>query len=104
MNPSDQSQPVEAKNETQDGETYAWNPEKFLKTLMSHKGKLEDKWIETDLPKLVDDIIKNYETFGGMDHLVGRDLPSKKVVIEVLEDLLNSVLSRLLGKNGHNQI
>ena len=65
---------------------------------MSHKGKLEDKWIETDLPKLVDDIIKNYETFGGMDHLVGRDLPSKKVVIEVLEDLLTVFFPGYLGK------
>jgi len=28
--------------------------------------------------------MKNYQTIGGMDHLEGRDLPSKKIVIEVL--------------------
>jgi serine O-acetyltransferase len=98
LNPSDQLHPTKAKTETQDSETYAWNPEKILKTLMSHKGKLEDNWIETDLPNLVDDIIKNYEIFGGMDHLVGRDLPSKKVVIEVLEDLLTVFFPGYLGK------
>ena len=50
------------------------------------------------MPKLVDDMIRNYETFGGMDHLEGKDLPSKKVVIEVLEDLLTVLYPGYLGK------
>ena len=33
-----------------------------------------------------------------MDHLEGKDLPSKKVVIEVLEDLLTVFFPGYLGK------
>ena len=33
-----------------------------------------------------------------MDHLEGRDLPSKKVVIEVLEDLFTVLFPGYLGK------
>ena len=39
----------------------------------------------------------SYEKFGGMDHLEGRDLPSKKVVIEVLEDLFSILFPGYLG-------
>jgi serine O-acetyltransferase len=83
----------------EDSETYAWNPEKFLTTLMNNKQDVGDRWVETGLPKLVDQIIHNYETFGGMDHLTGKDLPSKKVVIEVLEDLLTVFFPGYLGKS-----
>jgi serine O-acetyltransferase len=65
--------------------------------LKSHEG-LERDWSETGLPRLVDKIMNNYETFGGMDHLEGKDLPSKKVVIEVLEDLLTVFFPGYLGK------
>jgi hypothetical protein len=74
--------------ESQDAETYCWNPKKMLEALMKGQESWENNWAETDLPLLVDEILRNYETFGGMDHLAGKDLPSKKVVIEVLEDLL----------------
>ena len=86
--------------ENQDTETYCWNPEKMLDALMKGKKSLENNWSETGLPLLVDEIIRNYETFGGMDHLEGKDLPSKKVVIEVLEDLLTMFFPGYLGKTG----
>jgi serine O-acetyltransferase len=57
-----------------------------------------NNWVEEGLPKLVDDIISNYQTFGGMDHFEGKDLPSKKVVIEVFEDLLTVFFPGYLGK------
>ena len=81
-------------------ETYCWNPEKMLDALLKDQEKMEEKWSETGLPKLVDGIIKSYETIGGMDHLEGRDLPSKKVVIEVLEDLFTVLFPGYLGKEG----
>ena len=95
------NQPQQEKKENfknQDAETRCWNPEKMLDTLMKDKKSLDDKWSETGLPKLVDEIMRNYETFGGMDHLEGKDLPSKKVVTEVLEDLLTVFFPGYLGK------
>jgi len=69
----------------------------MLATLMRNHDKVEQDWVEKGLPKLVDEIMDNYEQFGGMDHLEGRDLPSKKVVIEVLEDLFTILFPGYLG-------
>ncbi|MCW4010747.1 MAG: serine acetyltransferase [Candidatus Bathyarchaeota archaeon] len=80
-----------------DEERYSWNSERMLHQLMTCNVKLEDNWVDEGLPKLVDDVIRNYETFGGMDHLEGKDLPSKKVVLEVLEDLLTVFFPGYLG-------
>ncbi len=93
--------PKTAKKEPlkeQDEQVYAWNPERMLTALLSGQEKLENNWVEKGLPTLVDGIIENYETLGGMNHLEGKDLPSKKVVIEVLEDLLTVVFPGYLGK------
>jgi serine O-acetyltransferase len=59
--------------------------------------KVERDWVVKGLPKLVDDVMVSYVKFGGMDHLEGRDLPSKKVVIEVLEDLFTVLFPGYLG-------
>jgi serine O-acetyltransferase len=74
-----------------------WNPDRMLETLMRNNDKVERDWVEKGLPNLVDDIMGNYERFGGMDHLEGRDLPSKKVVTEVLEDLFTILFPGYLG-------
>jgi len=97
---SDKTQPEKKENfKNQDADADRWNPEKLRGTIL--KGpSFESKWGEQDLPSLVDDIIRNYETFGSMDHLEGKDLPSKKVVIEVLEDLLTIFFPGYLGKTG----
>jgi serine O-acetyltransferase len=95
------TQPKPQKKESQpkpDADAYVWNREKMLTELMSCVRKPQDNWVEVGLPKLVDDMIRNYETLGGMDHLAGKDLPSKKVVIEVLEDLLTVFFPGYLGK------
>jgi serine O-acetyltransferase len=86
------------KAKEESAENNCWNPERMLDTLMRNHDKVEQNWVENGLPKLVDDIIINYQTFGGMDHLEGRDLPSKKVVIEVLEDLFTILFPGYLGK------
>ena len=75
-----------------------WTPGKLVDTLMKEPKSLEQKWSETSLSQLVDSILNNYETYGGMDHLTGKDLPSKKVVIEILEDLLTIFFPGYLGK------
>jgi serine O-acetyltransferase len=87
------------KNQTRE-ETYCWNPDKILDILLKNQEKVEEKWPETGLPQLVDNLIASYEAIGGMDHLKGKDLPSKKVVIEVLEDLFTVLFPGYLGKEG----
>ena len=91
-------QPAKKKSLQSREETYCWNPEKMLDTLLKNQEKVEEKWPETGLPTLVDDIVGSYEAIGGMDHLEGKDLPSKKVVIEVLEDLFTVLFPGYLGK------
>jgi serine O-acetyltransferase len=78
--------------------TYNWNPEKMLETLLNNNEETGEKRFEAGLPKLVDNIGASYEKFGGMDHLEGKDLPSKRVVIKVLEELLAVLFPGYLGK------
>ena len=78
-------------------ENDCWNPDRMLATLMHNHDKVEQDWVETRVPKLVDEIMNSYQKYGGMDHLEGRDLPSKKVVIEVLEDLFMVLFPGYLG-------
>src|SRR4030066_53375 len=94
------AKPPEKNNIQTREEMYCWNPDKMLETLLRNQEKVEKKWPETGLPTLVEDIISNYETIGGMDHLEGKDLPSKKVVIEVLEDLFTILFPGYLVKKG----
>jgi len=75
-----------------------WNPEKMVDALMKGTKSADRDWSEKALPQLVYEIVKNYETFGGMDHLEGKDLPSKKVVIDVLEELLTIFFPGYIGK------
>ena len=69
----------------------------MLATLMCNHDEVEQDWVEKGLPKLVDEITLNYQKFGGMDHLEGKDLPVKKVVIDVLEDLFSILFPGYLG-------
>ncbi|MDR1993763.1 MAG: serine acetyltransferase [Nitrososphaerota archaeon] len=74
-----------------------WNPDRMLDTLMQTTHTVEQNWTASGIPQLVDDFMDNYEKFGGMVHLEGRDLPSKKIVIEVLEDLFTVLFPGYLG-------
>ncbi len=74
-----------------------WNPDRMIDTLMRNNSDVEQDWVIKGLPKIVDEVMVTYEKFGGMDHLEGRDLPSKKVVIDVLEDLFMILFPGYLG-------
>lgn len=74
-----------------------WNPERMLDTLMRSEPKVEEDWMIKGIPELVDELLASYEKYGGMDHLEGRDLPSKKVVIEILEDIFCVLFPGYLG-------
>jgi serine O-acetyltransferase len=96
---SNQLRPKECENcVKQNLNVDCWNPDRMLETLMKSNSKVEGNWVEKGLPVLVDEMITNYQTHGGMDHLEGRDLPSKKVVIEVLEDLFTVLFPGYLGE------
>ena len=95
------AQPLKKEKLVDDPEMAAqcWNPEKMLDALMKEKRGVDRNWSETGLPSLVEKIMDNYEAFGGMDHLEGKDLPSKEVTIEVLQDLLTIFFPGYLGKS-----
>jgi serine O-acetyltransferase len=78
--------------------SYCWNPEHTLEMIMKGQETIDNDWAEKGLPKLVDEIMENYEKYVGMSHLEGQDLPSKQVVIEVLEELLSVVFPGYVGK------
>ena len=75
-----------------------WNPENIIKNCMDKTIGEEENWIEKGLPDLVQKISENYEIYGGINHLDEKDLPSKKVVTEILEDLLSVLFPGYLGK------
>ena len=75
-----------------------WNREKYLEKLLNNSNSVEENWSETELPIITDKILQNYKKVGGMDHLEGRDLPSKRIVIEVLEDFFKILFPGYLGK------
>ena len=63
-----------------------WTKERLLETLLNNIDSVEENWSETKLTLITKKILNNYKKVGGIDHLEGRDLPSKRRVIEVLED------------------
>jgi len=74
------------------------NPENMIKNILNKPIAKEENWIEKGLPELVEKISENYETYGGINHLDEKDLPSRKIVIEILEDILTVLFPGYLGK------
>ncbi|MDQ1280482.1 MAG: Serine O-acetyltransferase [Thermoproteota archaeon] len=89
---------VEKKQQDGEAESYAWTPEQSLEMMLKGLEVADNKWVESGLPKLVDEIAEDYEKYGGINHIEGRDLPLKQAVIGVLEDLLTVVFPGYLGK------
>jgi serine O-acetyltransferase len=77
---------------------YAWSPEQMLEMIIKEQKIVEENWVEEGLPKLVEEIMESYKSHGEMKSLEGKDLPSKQVVIEVLEDLLATIFPGYMGK------
>ena len=78
--------------------TTDWDSEIIIETLKNKLDIGEKKWMEKRLPKLVEEISENYAVYGGINHLDGKDLPSKNAVIRILEDMLSVLFPGYLGK------
>ena len=76
----------------------AWSPERTLDMIMKGQEIMKNNWPEEGLPNLLDEILKNYERYGGMSLVERKDLPSNRVVIELLEDLLSIIFPGYFGK------
>ncbi len=92
------AQPRKKSDENQQIAPQCWNREKMVNVLMKEQKTVDRNWSETGLPSLLNKIMDSYETFGGMDHLEGKDLPSKEVTVEVLQDLLAIFFPGYFGK------
>jgi len=66
---------------------YNWTSERLMEKILNEHDIEDETWIEEGIPLLVNEIIENYRTYGSIDHLEGKDLPSKKTVIEILNNL-----------------
>jgi len=88
----------ESPEELDEMPPYAWNQEQMLKMIMKGQIPMRDNWVEEGLSKLVDEIMENCERYEKIGRLEGKDIPSKQVIIEVLEDLLTIIFPGYLGK------
>jgi serine O-acetyltransferase len=92
-----QKKPKAKQKTSHKSDILEWNPEKIALTL-KNKPVIEDKnWIKNSLPKLSEKISENYEIYGGINHLDGKDLPTKKVVVEILQDFFTILFPGYLG-------
>jgi len=67
---------------------YSWTQEQMLELVLKKQEVLDENWVEQMIPSLVEKMLQNYEKYDRLNHLEGKDLPSKDVVIDVLEHLL----------------
>lgn len=72
--------------------------EKNLGNILAAKNAGKDDWVKKGLPKLVDNILASYEEVGVIDHLEGKDLPSKDSVIKILNELVTILFPGYFGK------
>jgi serine O-acetyltransferase len=49
------------------------------------------------LPRIADELMKAYKSYDDLQHLEGRDLPSKQRIIEILNDIMTILFPNLLG-------
>ena len=50
------------------------------------------------LKKLVAEIEKTYDQIGGINHIEGRNLPSREIIVEIFQDLLKIIFPGYYGK------
>jgi serine O-acetyltransferase len=77
---------------------YSWSPEQTIDLILRKQEVLEDNWVEKVIPKLVDEMLKNYEKYDSLNYLEGKDLPSKDIVIDILEHLLTILFPGYYGQ------
>ena len=78
--------------------SFTCTPEQSFEMTMKGVETPYNNWAEKKMSKLVDDIAENYEKYGGINHIEGKDLPSKQAVINILEDLVSIVFPGYFGK------
>jgi serine O-acetyltransferase len=57
----------------------------------------DDYWCQRSLPKIADKLMKAYTSYNDLQHLEGRDLPSKERIIGILNDIMTILFPNLLG-------
>jgi serine O-acetyltransferase len=83
--------------------TRVWASRRMFEMLMEGERYVEDNWLESGLPNLVDRIVESYEEYGGVNRSEGEDLPSKQAVIGILEDLLTVIYPGYFGEANVNK-
>lgn len=75
----------------------ASDPVMVLKKVMNNKMKSRDEQSDNDLSALVDEIVKTYNAYGDLEHLEGKDLPSQRAIIRIIDDLMTVVFPNFFG-------
>jgi serine O-acetyltransferase len=70
---------------------YNWTTERLLEKILNEHEIKDDNWAEEGIHQLTDEIILNYEIHKEINHLKGKELPSKTNVIDVLNNLLTII-------------
>jgi serine O-acetyltransferase len=76
---------------------YEISPEKMLELIMSSREAPAEDWTKTRLPKLVKRTLSSYEKVGAINHLDGKDLPSKDSVLKALNELFTVLFPGYMG-------
>jgi len=82
---------------TKNSYNYSLDPELMLKQMMNSAEKVKDDWSQKGLPKLVDRIMKTYDTYRDLEHLEEKDLPSKEATIGILNDFMTILFPSFFG-------
>lgn len=73
------------------------DPATVLKKALNSKKKAGDEWPEADLSTLVDETVRTYDAYGDLEHLEGKDLPSPRAIIEIVDDLMAVLFPNFFG-------
>ena len=76
---------------------YEISPEKMLELIMSSRETPKEDWTKTRLPKLLKRTLSSYEKVGVINHLDGKDLPSKSSVLKAFNKLLTILFPGYMG-------
>lgn len=75
-----------------------WFPKRTLKAIRETEGRTGEEWLQERLPRLIARIMSTYEEQGWIDHIEGRDLPSKEATIQILEGLFTIIFPGHYGR------
>lgn len=76
----------------------SWSIEQVLGNILEEPLPAETNWPQKGLPRLIHELKDSYAKHRDITHLHGKDLPSKQIVIAVLDDILSILLPGYIGK------